>query len=896
MSSDDKATAAKIPFNKNYTTDTSGELPGMVIFAQNSTIPYGSHIDGDIQPHLIAKRKTMVLFMPENPVSQSDSVTITVQNGKDTVAHYSMRTPEQLTRPFGTEDIIYGEGFWSVILPAATIEPGISIHFVSDNKTGSITKINIGAPSELIIHTIDLGMLTPYRGQFVFQYQPEYHRQYLQQIPVKHLTVSRYEPQYFKEVMLPDGVLLTDYDPSQGGVYDGTMRQRIGKELISLGIDNANYGINSTSGVGESSHPYSAAQITAHNSVGKYINGVVVHGLSGGGGIVTLEDSIGNEFSHEVGHNYGLGHYPGGFAGSIHRAASDINSCWGWDSDKDFFIPNFEAEKTNQSTCQDGVCAEPFEGHSFGRDAMASGKPLYKNDNHFTLYTPYALQKIQTLLENKVVFNAESPTGFTLWDPQTKVMEPWVNNVTQEPGAGTVVRKPYKQAVAVATLVGYYDPQGTLSSYIYPALHGSFGAVYDGDGAESDHCYLQVETLTQQILRFKLASSRIDARNMNKFHINIEARLDPVKAALFVNGKEVTTMTISKPAGWSFYTINGHEYNHGHPASLLNPSAEAGDLSGWTLDKGEFRVIREQDDIRPAEGEYYFTARAGGSFQDNIDQISQEIALNTDIVSLGKAVAGLTFKSNGWGDGDYGEVSLIARDILGKELARSKVRSVHQRRKWVDNSVSLDLPVNACTLVIEARAFRQSGTTSDVHFDGFVLNIVRALPATLQNPSAETGDLSGWTLDKGEFRVIREQDDIRPAEGEYYFTARAGGSFQDNIDQISQEIALNTDIVSLGKAVAGLTFKSNGWGDGDYGEVSLIARDILGKELARSKVRSVHQRRKWVDNSVSLDLPVNACTLVIEARAFRQSGTTQRDIPHLPFWQVGDYRWSFRQY
>jgi hypothetical protein len=94
--------------------------------------------------------------------------------------------------------------------------------------------------------------------------------------------------------MLPTGTLLLEFDPSKGDWHNGTMRQRIGKELISHGIDNANYGINSTAGEGEDGHPYVAAQLTAHNSSGRYSNGVVTHGGSGGGGIVTLDDTLGN--------------------------------------------------------------------------------------------------------------------------------------------------------------------------------------------------------------------------------------------------------------------------------------------------------------------------------------------------------------------------------------------------------------------------------------------------------------------------------------------------------------------------------------------------------------------------------------------------------------------------
>ncbi len=119
------------------------------------------------------------------------------------------------------------------------------------------------------------------------------------------------------------------------------MRQSIGKELISHGIDNANYGINSQAGEGENGHPYIVAQLAAHNSRGKYSNGVQVHGGSGGGGIVTLDFSIGNEFSHEVGHNYGLGHYVDGFKGSVHRSAEEKQLDVGLGQRQESIYPKF---------------------------------------------------------------------------------------------------------------------------------------------------------------------------------------------------------------------------------------------------------------------------------------------------------------------------------------------------------------------------------------------------------------------------------------------------------------------------------------------------------------------------------------------------------------------------
>lgn len=103
--------------------------------------------------------------------------------------------------------------------------------------------------------------------------------------------------------------------------------------------------------------------------------------------------------------------------------------------------------------------------------------------------------------------------------------------------------------------------------------------------------------------------------------------------------------------------------------------------------------------------------------------MSQQVALDTVMVSSGKTLATLTFKSNGLEDGDYGEVWLIARNRSGIEVGRTSILSIHAKREGTDNRVSLDLPINTATLGVEVNAFRLSGTTSDVHFDNFKLNV-----------------------------------------------------------------------------------------------------------------------------------------------------------------------------
>merc|ERR1711862_245195 len=155
-----------------------------------------------------------------------------------------------------------------------------------------------------------------------------------------------------------------------GGWHSGDMRQHTGKILLSHGIDLANYGISSSWAQSESPHPFTCAFLAAHNTVGMYQNGRQVHGGSGGNGMITLDASVGNEFSHEVGHNYGLGHYPGGFEGSVHRPPNKINSSWGWDSKTNLFFPNFSPNDTGKDQCMDDKCQSPFLGkYKYGTDS-----------------------------------------------------------------------------------------------------------------------------------------------------------------------------------------------------------------------------------------------------------------------------------------------------------------------------------------------------------------------------------------------------------------------------------------------------------------------------------------------------------------------------------------------
>ena len=121
--------------------------------------------------------------------------------------------------------------------------------FTFKEKAGDLNNIKIGAPNELLINTIDLGFLTPYQDKFTFQQNPVYQSQYLQQIPASRLIVNQYEPITFEKMVLKDGTAYTMEKGSndKGGWQSGDLRA-LGKYLIGIGINNANYGVHSSSG------------------------------------------------------------------------------------------------------------------------------------------------------------------------------------------------------------------------------------------------------------------------------------------------------------------------------------------------------------------------------------------------------------------------------------------------------------------------------------------------------------------------------------------------------------------------------------------------------------------------------------------------------------------------
>ncbi|WP_330960176.1 metallophosphoesterase family protein [Photobacterium sp. 53610] len=161
---------------------------------------------------------------------------------------------------------------------------------------------------------------------------------------------------------------------------------------------------------------------------------------------------------------------------------------------------------------------------------------------------------------------------------------------------------------------------------------------------------------------------------------------------------------------------------------IQNGGAEAQDLSGWTLEQGYWRVLDEIDNITPAEGQYYFSARpndtaAGGAAYDDLSQ-TIDVSSYSSAIDQSLAFVRLSFNSNGWGDGDHAIVSLQALDGSGNAIGQpGTVKTESKKQQWQQYDSTLLLPADTRAVKLTLRAVKKAGSMSDVHLDRIQLSL-----------------------------------------------------------------------------------------------------------------------------------------------------------------------------
>ncbi|WP_298450749.1 M66 family metalloprotease [uncultured Marinobacter sp.] len=513
---------------------SGGELEGEVQFVQSHSVAPAKNFERNTtdetkskyMPRLTALRDTLLLFVPKNgiePVTMHAKVSV---NGEPLMT-LPMAHPNDLPKSdvTGAQPIQYSKQAWSVNLPWDTVRNGLSLEFVADKGADGrvsgylpTTDIDIGEASRIVFQSIRLGMLTEpgqSDGHYTLRDPVLAATDYFQTLPVSKLVMGSYADAVLNRVIIRSGTIYDkDIDGSSqvaGDVYSGDMRENVGKSQVSVGINMANFGY--TSNNMNQQHPHVFKQITNHHAWGMYTNGRVDHGLSGGNGIGTLYHSWGNEASHEWGHAYGLGHYPGqGLTDDGRWAVHHADSGWG-------YIAHRNRMRANLFGLND-------EGaYNYKRDAMSGGSdggPF----SVYTHYTGYTARIIQNDLARPPIPDASYPNGYKKWNTNTGQYE---NHSSSHPA-------PVSVGVPVATILGGYDPDGS-NAVIYPVFHGNYGNLFDLPepdlNSTANQCWVEVNNSEGEQKHISVKSSRHSSNSINQLHFNLRADFKPTSASLY---------------------------------------------------------------------------------------------------------------------------------------------------------------------------------------------------------------------------------------------------------------------------------------------------------------------------------------------------------------------------
>lgn len=396
----------------------------------------------------------------------------------------------------------------------------------------------MGEATQVAFQSIRLGMLTHVdlkSGHYTLNNPILAATDYFQTIPTSRLIMGSYADMQLDKVIVRSGVIYDDASPTTGSYYAGDMRGDVAKSQVSVGINLANFGI--TSNNMNQSYPHLFKQTTIHHAWGNYENGRVPHGLSGGNGIATLVDSRGNEASHEWGHGYGLGHYPGaGLTDDERFKGHHADSGWG-------FIAHRKRLRDNLVDNSESAELKPATFHlngriPYGRDAMSGGS----DNTSFSVYThhtAYSARFIQNHLERYPLPTTEFASGYKKWNEERGQYEEFNYPTSEKRLAAKEV------GVAVATILGGYDPDSTdygNNAVIYPVFHGNYGNVFDlpipdltladESGTLLDQCWLDISNAQGDSKLVSVAANRHSNNSINQLHINLKAEFRPTLAIL----------------------------------------------------------------------------------------------------------------------------------------------------------------------------------------------------------------------------------------------------------------------------------------------------------------------------------------------------------------------------
>ncbi|MGE8544231.1 MAG: M66 family metalloprotease [Acinetobacter johnsonii] len=645
--------------------DLTGSFEAMLQFGQSHVVdPNGN--ESKKMPRLTMEKEALLLVTPSQAMGTIERLSADIYMNNQWLRTIELDDPTHIPQSDQTNTderprVQYSKRAWSARLNWDEIRPGLRIQFKDfHGRQGQITedKIDFASPGELVLNNIRIGMLTAppvSNGHYMLNDPVRAGSDYFQTIPAAEMTVAKYDDIQLDRVMIADGTIYDTASASQGGVYEGDMRENVGKSTFSVGINLANWGITSAS-MASQNQPQLTQTVVAHHSRGKYANGESNHGLSGGNGMLTLYDSVGNEFSHEIGHHYGLGHYPGQEGDNQFWTSHHADSGWGYIPYRNMMRGNLIWNNKDLWATSTGI-ANFLALYPHSRDAMSGGyaSSSVSRYTHYTGYSTYL--KIQPHF-NRYVWDKTSPTGYKKWNEVTRQME--VAQPTMPDSAAPVWYQPKQNYLRprvfgepVVTILGGYDPVAKVG-LLYPAARSNWGNVYDLPAANTalnqDACWLNVQ-YPNTVTNIALAPTRLGS-NANKLHVNLALEDYPQKVDLYCKQVNAAAKLLS--------TTVIPQY-----ATAIIPAVKIGKAQGYKALRDVELPLLEQELLNQAANNIIVLSPNGLMLYQAYKSYKNEMSLAAQQVLERYGVQeSKLMRLNRWVDSNY--------DGLAKELVDTK--------------------------------------------------------------------------------------------------------------------------------------------------------------------------------------------------------------------------------
>ncbi|MBU0902243.1 MAG: hypothetical protein KKH62_09815 [Gammaproteobacteria bacterium] len=239
--------------------DLTGNLPAMLQFVQSHSVdPSGNEARN--MPRLTSEREALLLVTPDPSLGTLQQLELEVSLDGKPLGKLAMRHPDQLYKADRSSadarpDVVYSRRAWSAVLPWNWVQPGVTLRLQDEQgRSGQIadSAIDFAPPGELVVQSIRLGLLTPPptgSGHWFLTQPARAATEYFQTVPIARMVASQYEDMYLPRVMIGSGkiydVAIDGSSASNGGVYEGDMRENTAKSTFSTGINLANIGVTS---------------------------------------------------------------------------------------------------------------------------------------------------------------------------------------------------------------------------------------------------------------------------------------------------------------------------------------------------------------------------------------------------------------------------------------------------------------------------------------------------------------------------------------------------------------------------------------------------------------------------------------------------------------------------